>query len=159
MKDAQKEFLELLTNYQGIIHKINLVYFRSQADKQDNFQEIVYQLWRSFPTLQNKERPASWIYSVAINTSISKVRQERRFVTTDTLPEMPITSDTDYADNTDYTRLMDALHRLGEVDRSIMLLYLEDLSYDEIAGIMGISPSNVGVKIHRLKNQLQKTLK
>lgn len=78
MKSNQKEFLKILSAYQGIIHKVNQVYFKSKIDKEDNFQEVVYQLWRSFPSLQNKEKPASWIYAVAINTSISKVRQDSR---------------------------------------------------------------------------------
>lgn len=75
MKSNKNEFLKMLTAYQGIIHKVNRVYFRSEADREDNFQETVYQLWRSFPALQNKEKPASWIYRVAINTSISKIRR------------------------------------------------------------------------------------
>ena len=78
MKSNKNEFLKLLTAYQGIIHKVNRIYFRSEADREDNFQETVYQLWRSFPALQNKEKPASWIYTVAINTSISKVRKDSR---------------------------------------------------------------------------------
>ncbi len=69
MKSKQEEFLKIISAYQGIIHKVNLIYFRSNVDKQDNFQEIVYQLWRSFPSLKDKSKLASWIYAVAINTS------------------------------------------------------------------------------------------
>ena len=86
MKSNKNEFLKLLTAYQGIIHKVNRIYFRSEADREDNFQETVYQLWRSFPALQNKEKPASWIYTVAINTSISKVRKDSRIEFRDSPP-------------------------------------------------------------------------
>ncbi|MCS2565775.1 RNA polymerase sigma factor [Bacteroides fragilis] len=87
MKSNKNEFLKLLTAYQGIIHKVNRIYFRSEADREDNFQETVYQLWRSFPALQNKEKPASWIYTVAINTSISKVRKDSRIEFRDSPPD------------------------------------------------------------------------
>lgn len=87
MKSNKNEFLKLLTAYKGIIHKVNRIYFRSEADREDNFQETVYQLWRSFPALQNKEKPASWIYTVAINTSISKVRKDSRIEFRDSPPD------------------------------------------------------------------------
>lgn len=159
MKPIQKEFLKIVKDYQGIIHKVNLIYFRSEMDKQDNFQEVVYQLWRSFPSLKNREKLASWIYAVAINTSISKIRKDSKLEFCDTVPEFPVTElneSDEYSIN--YQILIHALHQLNEIDRSIMLLYMEDCSYEEIAEIVGISPSNVGVKIHRLKNQLQKKL-
>ena len=90
MKNLQKEFLKILTDYQGIIHKVNLAYFRSNMDKQDNFQEIVYQLWRTFPTLINREKPASWIYAVAINTSISKIRKDSKLKFYDVVPDFTV---------------------------------------------------------------------
>ncbi|MBK5721179.1 sigma-70 family RNA polymerase sigma factor [Dysgonomonas sp. Marseille-P4677] len=160
MKSNQKEFLKIISAYQEIIHKVNLIYFRSDADKQDNFQEVVYQLWRSFLGLKDKNKPASWIYAVAINTSISKIRKDSKLVFTNDIPEIPYTSTTDNIEqDINYQRLLDALQKLNETDRSIMLLYMEDYNYDDIAEIIGISTSNVGVKIYRLKEQLRKLLK
>ena len=161
MKSNQKEFLKILSAYQGIIHKVNQVYFKSKIDKEDNFQEVVYQLWRSFPSLQNKEKPASWIYAVAINTSISKVRQDSRieFCETSALNIEAATPNEQQEQNENYQRLINALYKLNEIDKSIMLLYMEDYSYEEIAEIVGMSSSNIGMKIHRLKNRLQKQLK
>lgn len=158
MEHIQKEFLKILTNYQGIIHKVNSIYFRSDMDKQDNFQETVYQLWRSFPSLRNQDKLASWIYSVAINTSISKIRKDSKLEFCDAVPDITTMEPSENDENINYHRLMDALYRLNEIDKSIMLLYLEDFSYEEISEIVGVSNSNVGVKIHRLKNQLQKQL-
>ncbi len=160
MKLKQEEFLKILSDYQGIIHKVNLIYFRSAVDREDNFQEIVYQLWKSFPALKKKDKLASWIYAVAINSSISKLRKDSRLEFYDSIPEIIDSGEQPY-DNTEtnYQRLIHALQQLNEVDKSIMLLYLEDCSYEEISEIVGITPSNVGVKIHRLKNQLQKLLK
>lgn len=159
MKSNQKEFLKIISDYQGIIHKVNLIYFSSDTDKQDNFQEVVYQLWRSFQTLEDKSKLASWIYAVAINTSISKIRKDAKLVFTTDIPDIPYThSSDDIEKNINYQRLLDALHTLNKTDRSIMLLYMEDYSYEEIAEIIGISSSNVGVKIYRLKEQLKKIL-
>ena len=163
MKSNQKEFLKILSAYQGIIHKVNQVYFKSKIDKEDNFQEVVYQLWRSFPSLQNKEKPDSWIYAVAINTSISKVRQDSRIEFCDAsdsaLNIEAATPNEQQEQNENYQRLINALYKLNEIDKSIMLLYMEDYSYEEIAEIVGMSSSNIGMKIHRLKNRLQKQLK
>jgi len=160
MKSNQKEFLKILSAYQIIIHKVNQIYFKSQMDKDDNFQEVVYQLWRTFPLLQNKSKPASWFYSVAINTSISKIRKDSRLKFCDKLPDTEETNPDELLErNENYQRLINALHELNEIDRSIMLLYMEGYSYDEIAEIVGTSNSNIGIKIHRLKNQLQKQFK
>ncbi len=160
MKSKQEEFLKIISAYQGIIHKVNLIYFRSNVDKQDNFQEIVYQLWRSFPSLKDKSKLASWIYAVAINTSISKIRKDSRLVFTDDAPETPHTETLDNIDrDNNYQKLLNALQKFKEIDRSIMLLYLEDYSYNEIGEIIGISSSNVGVRINRAKKQLEKLLK
>ncbi|GAB1358766.1 RNA polymerase sigma factor [Porphyromonadaceae bacterium] len=163
MKSNQNEFLKILSAYQGIIHKVNQIYFKSKADKEDNFQEVVYHLWRSFSSLQNKEKPASWIYAVAINTSISKIRKDSRLEfcdSWDSIPDIETVNPYEQQErNENYERLINALYKLNEIDKSIMLLYLEDYSYEEIAEIVGMSNSNIGIKIHRLKSQLQKQLK
>lgn len=160
MKSKQKEFLNILSDYQGIIHKVNQIYFKSKADKEDNFQEVVYQLWRSFQSLQNKEKPASWIYAVAINTSISKIRKDSRLEYINSVPDIEIVNPYEQQEqNENYQRLLNALYELNEIDKSIMLLYMEDYSYEEIAEIVGMTSSNIGVKIHRLKSQIQKQLK
>lgn len=157
MKRNQKEFLKMLSAYQGIIHKVNQIYFKLKADKEENFQEVVYQLWRSFPSIQNRENPASWIYTVAINTSISKIRHDSRFEFLDSIPDTEAIDPYEHMErNENYRRLIDALYELNEIDRSIMLLYMEEYNYQEIAEIVGMNSSNIGVKVHRLKNQLQK---
>lgn len=157
MKRNQEEFLKMLSAYQGIIHKVNQIYFKSKADKEENFQETAYQLWRSFHSLQNREKPASWIYTVAINTSISKIRKDSLLDFRDSAPDVDMIDPYEHIEqNENYQRLIDALYELNEIDRSIMLLYMEEYNYHEIAEIVGMNSSNIGVKVHRLKNQLQK---
>jgi len=160
MKSLKEEFLEILSAYQGILHKVNLVYFRSSADREDNFQEIVYQLWKSFPSLQNRDSIGSWIYAVSINTSISKIKKEYRIEYREKIPES--IDKTDIAEelslSESYRMLLHAIYNLNEIDKSIMLLYLEEKSYDEISEIIGISKSNVGVRISRAKELLKQNL-
>ena len=159
MKSLKDEFLEILSNYQGILHKVNLIYFRNVSDREDNFQEIIYQLWKSYPDLRNKDSIGSWIYAVSINTSISRLKKKTRIEYREELPESMDTYDIEEktSRDNDFRSLLQAISNLNEIDKSIMLLYLEEKSYDEIAEILGISKSNVGVRINRAKELLKKT--
>ena len=161
MNSLKEEFLEILSNYQGILHKVNLIYFRNKADREDNFQEIMYQLWKSFPGLQNRNSIGSWIYSVSINTSISRLKKEARLEYREKLPESIDKFDLieELSFNENFRMLLQAIYHLNEIDKSIMLLYLEEKSYDEISEILGISKSNVGVRINRAKELLKQNLK
>jgi RNA polymerase sigma-70 factor (ECF subfamily) len=160
MKPLKEEFLQIISNYQGILHKVNLIYFRNVSDREDNFQEIIYQLWKSYPDLRNKDSIGSWIYAVSINTSISRLKKKTRIEYREELPESMDTYDIEeeVARDNDFRLLLQAIGNLNEIDKSIMLLYLEEKSYDEIAEILGISKSNVGVRINRAKELLKKTL-
>ena len=161
MKSLKEEFLEIISNYQGILHKVNLIYFRNKSDREDNFQEVIYQLWKSFPGLQNKNSIGSWIYAVSINTSISKIKKESRIEYREKLPDSVDRIDIveELSLNERYRILLQAIYNLNEIDKSIMLLYLEEKSYDEISEIIGISKSNVGVRINRAKELLKQSLK
>lgn len=161
MKSTKEEFLELLSKYQGILYKVSLVYFKNKSDREDNLQDIIYQLWKSFPQIKNRNSIGSWIYAVSINTSISRVKKVSRIDYRETIPEIPDKSDIidDISMNESLQMLLNAIYNLNEVDKSIMLLYLEEKSYDEIAEIMGISKSNVGVRINRAKEILKQNLK
>lgn len=160
MKSLKEEFLDILSDYQGIVHKVCLIYFRNKTDREDNFQEIIYQLWKSFPGLQNKNSIGSWIYAVSINTSISRLKKASRIEYREKLPESVDQFDIleDLSSNETLRILLQAIYKLNEIDKSIMLLYLEEKSYDEIAGILGISKSNVGVRINRAKELLKQHL-
>jgi RNA polymerase sigma-70 factor (ECF subfamily) len=161
MKGLKDEFLRIMSDYQGILHKVNLIYFNNQPDREDNFQEIVYQLWKSYPQLKNKKSIGSWIYAVAINTSISRIKKMSRIEYRPTMPEL--TDQSTVLEDMDRTEslqmLLKAIYLLDETDKSIMLLYLEEKSYEEIAEIIGISKSNVGVRINRAKALLKQNLK
>ena len=161
MKSTKDEFLEILSNYQGILHKVSLVYFKNKTDREDNLQEIIYQLWKSFPSLKNHNSIGSWIYAVSINTSISMIKKVSRIEYRETIPELPDKSNAldGMSKNESLQSLLNAIYSLDEVDKSIMLLYLDEKSYDEIAEIIGISKSNVGVRINRSKELLKQHIK
>jgi RNA polymerase sigma-70 factor, ECF subfamily len=160
MKPLKEEFLQIIANYQGILHKVNFIYFKNSTDREDNFQEILYQLWKSYPELRNKNSLGSWIYAVSINTSILRLKKNSHIEYRENLPDKIDTIDIDenlFRDE-NLSMLLRAISHLNEIDKSIMLLYLEEKSYDEIAGILGISKTNVGVRINRAKVLLKKTL-
>ena len=156
----KEEFLEMLSNYQRILHKVNLVYFHDKTDREDNFQEIVYQLWKSYPALKNKESIGSWVYRVSINTSISQIKKKPRVEYRETLPEYAnlINVHDEISLNESSRLLLDAIHKLNETNKAVMLLFLEEKSYEEMAEILGISVSNVGVRINRAKEILKRNL-
>ena len=161
MRSEKDEFLEILANYQGILQKVSFIYFRNKADREDNLQEIIYQLWKSFPGLKNHQSIGSWIYAVSINTSISRIKKGWRIEYRETIPDLPEQANVfdEMLMNESLQLLLNAIYNLDEVYKSIMLLYLEEKSYDEIAEIIGISKSNVGVRINRAKELLKLNLK
>ena len=159
--DSKEDFLNMLEQYQGILHKVNLLYFRNPADREDNFQEMVYQLWRSYPRLKNRESIGSYMYKVAINTSIVKLKKDRKNEHSNDIQEIAADDDVEkqMEEKENANMLINAICELNEIDRAIMLLYLEEKSYEEIAGITGISAGNAGVRIARAKKALKEKLR
>ena len=122
----------------------------------DLFQEILINLWKGFPQFRGDSNVRTWIYRVSLNTCISSERKKSRKVDT-----LPLTMDIDlFSDSDEDTKqvqmLRDRINRLGPFDRAIVLLWLENLSYDEIGAIVGISAKNVSVRLVRIKEQLKK---
>ena len=122
----------------------------------DLFQEILINLWKGFPQFRGDSNVKTWIYRVSLNTCISSERKKSHKVDT-----LPLTMDINlFSDSDDETKqvqmLRDRINKLGPFDRAIVLLWLENLSYDEIGAIVGISAKNVSVRLVRIKDQLKK---
>ena len=114
MKSQKEKFLNILTNYQGILHKVSWVYFKNKIDREDNIQEIIYQLWKSYPTIKNHNSIGSWIYAVSINISLSRIKKESRLEYRETIPELSDRADfiEDLSKNESLKLLLNAISEL-----------------------------------------------
>ncbi len=155
----EKEFLEVIHDYQKIIYKICRLYRDSREDQEDLFQEIVYQLWKSYPGFKRESKVSSWIYRIALNTAIAIYRKSKIFIENyQEFPEHIHPSDEKIISENE-ERLFWALRKLNDSEKAVISLYLEDFNYQEIAEITGLSESNVGVRLNRIKNRLKEILK
>ncbi len=147
----EKEFLKVIHDYQRIIYKICNLYRDSREDQEDLFQEIVYQLWKAYPGFKGESKISSWIYRIALNTAIAIYYFEEFPEYTDPDTAKPVSENEE--------QLFWALRKLNDSEKAVISLYLEDFNYKEIAEITGLSESNVGVRLNRIKNKLKKTVK
>lgn len=152
----ETQFIQLINRHQGIIHKICRLYRDSPEDREDLFQEIVFQLWKSVPTFNNEATFSTWMYRVALSTAIVAFRKKKpQIIYTPVLPDKPET----LQEHEQTGQLFAALKKLDDDEKALITLYLEELSYKEIAAITGITENNVGVKLNRIKNKIQQLLK
>lgn len=156
--DLQTKFLNMVTQHQGIIHKVCYTYCDSEEERHDLFQEVTLQLWRSFGKFRGDSKPTTWMYRVALNTAISGFRKRSRRPQETELSDYVLNlpapeGDADYAEKR--SLLYQAIGRLSEIERAVVMLYLEEKSYEEIAEIMGITVNYVGVKLNRIKAKLK----
>jgi RNA polymerase sigma-70 factor (ECF subfamily) len=158
---VENEFIELINKHQGILHKICNIYFIQDPNKEDYYQEMLIRIWKSYPSFKNKSGFSTWLYRVAINTAIDTIRKQNLQPRHTELSkiEYNIPQDDQNIESDKKDILYQAINHLSDVEKGIIILYLEDYSYKEIAEIIGISYSNAGVKINRIKNQLIKILK
>jgi RNA polymerase sigma factor (sigma-70 family) len=155
------DFLALLNQYRGAIERVSRTYTSGVAEREDLVQEIVYQLWRAFPSYRRESAPLTWVYRIAINTAITGLRRLARQPT-----HVPLEAAADVASPTTAVGsdpradvLYRVIRRLGDVDRALVMCYLDDLSYREIADVLGISETNVGARLSRTKTRLQNLVK
>ena len=149
------QFIQQIDLHQHIIHKICRLYRDSREDREDLFQEIVFQLWKAAPSFEGRSKFSTWMYKIALSTALAGFRKKRPpVVYPETLPEQA--DHPQQEQHIQSEQLMEALKKLDDADKALITLYLEDLSYQEIAEITGISENYVGVKLNRIKSKLQK---
>jgi len=155
----EKAFLQSISDYQKIIYKICRIYRDRREDQEDLFQEIVFQLWKSYPSFKSESKISSWIYRVALNTAMAVYRKASPPI--DYVGEFPesIHPYNDSREPIAEEQLYWVLRHLNDPEKALVSLYLEDFSYQEIAEITGISESNVGVRLNRIKNKLKEIIK
>jgi RNA polymerase sigma-70 factor, ECF subfamily len=157
---VEKEFIELIKKHQGILHKICNVYFIRNPYKEDYYQEILIRLWKSYPSFRNQSAFSTWLYRVALNTAIDIIRKQNLQPVHTGLSKSDYNKP-DHEHNVESEKkdiLYQAISHLSDVEKAIIILYLEDYNYKEISEIIGISESNTGVRINRIKTQLIKIL-
>ncbi|HPH91866.1 MAG TPA: sigma-70 family RNA polymerase sigma factor [Ferruginibacter sp.] len=155
----EKEFLAAVHQHQRIIYKVCRIYRDNREDQEDLFQEIVYQLWKSFPGFKSESKISSWIYRIALNTAIAVYRKPKLPV--DLYKELPdqIQTAQEKPVSENEERLFNAFRKLNDAEKAVVSLFLEDFSYREISEITGLSENNVGVRLTRIKNKLKEILK
>lgn len=149
----ENEFLVLVAQYKRTILKLCYVYAVDSEHHNDLFQETVLNLWRSYDSFRSECGIQTWIYRITLNTCISFLRKYKRHPKTELLVQIPDIADTEEDDA--LIELYQMIEQLNGLDKALVLLYLEEKSYDEMAEIVGMTRSNVGVRISRIKEKLR----
>ncbi|MES1245047.1 MAG: sigma-70 family RNA polymerase sigma factor [Acidobacteriota bacterium] len=153
---GDERFVALLEEHKRILYKIANAYCADPEDRQDLVQEIVIQLWRSFPRYDERLKFSTWMYRIGMNVAISALRSRKRRGRETVALEADILDVSALGEVGDDFRLVQQLvSRLDEMSRALLVLYLEGYSHAEIAEILGISVTNVGTRINRIKNRLR----
>lgn len=156
MENVEQEFVSVIREYERVIYKVCYLYATPYAPLNDLYQEVVLNLWKAFPKFRKECKISTWIYRIALNTCISFMRKEKN------IPEIvTITRETDHTEEPDETEIMlrqlyRLINKLGQLEKSIILLYLEEKSYEDIAEITGLTLTNVATKLSRIKDKLRK---
>ena len=154
-KEQKQIFEDWLGQHKGLIFKIVRAYAFNEMDQDDLFQEIIIQVWHSIPAFRRESSVNTWLYRISLNTAIKWTKKERKHYQSKTLEGIQhILQEGRMQTDERLKWLYEEIYKLDEIDRSITLLLLEGFSYKEMATILGITESNVGVKINRVKKLL-----
>lgn len=160
-KDLEKIFTERITQSQGIIHKVCRMYCDDLEHRKDLFQEILIQLWKSYPSFRGDSKFSSWMYRVALNVAIQDLRKVKKqkllFFQTNQYKENSEQYDSSFEDEK-LKQMHNAIANLDQVEKAIIMLYLENKNNEEIAEIVGITQNYVRVKMNRIKMKLAKNV-
>ena len=154
----KERFIQILNENKWVLYKVINTYCKDSEDRKDLEQEILIQLWKSFELYNNQYKISTWIYKISMNVSISFYRSNiNRKTKTSPINEsiFQVAAQTDNSFDEERKFLYDFINLLDDFNKEILILYLDDHSYKEIAEIVGITESNVGTKINRIKKKLQ----
>ena len=154
MNELESKFAQTIKQNKSTIYTVCYMFSKDKEEVDDLFQEVLVRLWQGYDSFQGKSDLRTWIYKVSLNTCISIDRKKKRRKTQPLLEGVDLFDKND-ADNRQTDLLHERIGRLQAFDRAIVLLWLEDMSYEEIAQIVGISVKNVSVRLYRIKEQLK----
>lgn len=156
----EQEFLSVILEYKRVIYKVCYLYTSPNAPLNDLYQDVILNLWKAYPKFRKECKVSTWIYRIALNTCISFIRKEKN------VPEIvTLTQETDWLTEEHdpihemLRQLYRMINQLGQLDKSIILLYLEEKNYEEIAEITGLSATNIATKLSRIKDKLKRMKK
>src|SRR6188768_2169990 len=153
-------FLQLINQNIGIAHKVSGIYFSDTSEREDAFQEMMYQLWKSYPHFDGRSKFSTWMYSVCLNTALTyRKKNIKEGSESLSVKHLEIVDPNHQQHEENLRMLTQAIATLNPLNKAIVLLYLDDLSYDEIASVTGLTKSNVSVRLVRIKKELETQLK
>ena len=156
MEQKEQQFTRLIEKHKTVVYTVCYMFSGSREEAEDLFQDVLVKLWKGYDTFRGESDVRTWIYRVSLNTCINRQKRKRKRIT-----RIPLSIDVDFfAEISDRTlqvrRLYDRINRLGLVDRALILLWLEGLSYEEIGAVIGISVKNVSFQLYGIKEELKK---
>jgi RNA polymerase sigma factor (sigma-70 family) len=163
INETHSRYLSLVQGHQKLLHKLAYVYCRRAEDRRDLIQEMLIQLWKSFDSFDGRVQFSTWMYRVAMNVAISFYRSERRathaLVSLDEFDlDISVVDDAFQTDTDNMRSLKTLIDQLDEINRALIIMFLDGSSHDEIGAVLGISASNVGTRLGRLKQKLKDSL-
>jgi RNA polymerase sigma-70 factor (ECF subfamily) len=156
-EEKNTRFLELIEENKGLLLKICLFYTRTEPDRQDLFQEIVLQAWKNYPAFRHESKFSTWLYRVSLNTALAVRRKEKNKIV-HSYENMTVRS-LQEDENEPLDEMYSAIESLNEIEKSIVLLYLDAYSYEEMEEVLGISSGTLRVKMSRIKQKLKTIIK
>ncbi|AKH93572.1 sigma-70 family RNA polymerase sigma factor [Elizabethkingia anophelis] len=156
----EKEFLEKIEKHKGMIFKISKMYLENQEDREDLFQEIILQLWKSYQAFEGKSQFSTWLYRVSLNTAITFLKRDKKRTDKNELYENIDIEDEQNTDKELQTEfLYKAVQELNPIEKALIFLFLEGQNHKQISENMGITEVNARVKLNRTKEKLQQIIK
>ncbi len=153
----EKEFVRIIKEHQGLIYKVSALYTEQKHDRNDLYQEIVYQLWKSFDSFREEAKISTWMYRVALNTAIAYLNRKKRRgreVSLEVLPQVAAEHSAEILEER-VKHLHREIENLNILEKGIILLLLEGKKYEEISEVTGLTSTNVGTRISRIKEKLK----
>ena len=153
-------FINLINEHIAIAHRVSRIYFRDEADQDDAVQEMMFQLWKAYPGFEGNSKFSTWMYRVCLNTALTYRRNNKKRVSESLKEEHHQIGTADSKSEEERSKLLyQAIETLSPLNKAIILLYLDDMSYDEIAEVTTLTKSNVSVRLVRIRKELEEYVK
>ena len=148
-------YIKYIVPHKGIIIKLCRAYTDTEFDFEDYFQEVCLQIWKSRHNFKEQSKWSTWVYRITLNVCMTMLKKQKKHTTTNEIIQNDLSTESEAFNNEELQILYAAIRQLPEVDKAIIVLYLEDKSYKEIADVSGMKVSAVGARINRIKTKLK----